>query len=78
MSEGLSPSSEWVELGQDPTTYYKNEEFYDMLWEDIDLNQYIVSCARYGGPIATVRDDKKIVLVGAKVRAYLFPTHWSC
>jgi len=32
-----------------------------MSWKDVDLEKYVVAAAPYGGPIALIRDSKKIV-----------------
>lgn len=32
-----------------------------MCWQKVDLNRHKVACANFGGPIAIIRDDSKIV-----------------
>eukprot|EP00798_Chlamydomonas_sp_ICE-L_P031781 gene31781-6977_t len=42
---------------------YCREQLYDMSWEEVDLRSKRVCCAAYGGPIATVRDESKAVVI---------------
>ncbi|KAJ3318675.1 hypothetical protein HDU76_000757 [Blyttiomyces sp. JEL0837] len=35
-------------------------EIYSLLWKDVDLSKFIVSAATYGGPIALIRNDRKL------------------
>eukprot|EP01006_Ploeotia_vitrea_P014258 TRINITY_DN3823_c0_g1_i1.p1 TRINITY_DN3823_c0_g1~~TRINITY_DN3823_c0_g1_i1.p1 ORF type:complete len:855 (+),score=458.50 TRINITY_DN3823_c0_g1_i1:18-2582(+) len=46
--------------------FYTRKTVYEMQWldEGIDLDKYVVACAPYGGPVALVRDTKKVLLVG--------------
>jgi len=41
--------------------FYRKEEIYTMEWEDIILSRYRLAGAPYGGPIAMIRDDSKIL-----------------
>eukprot|EP00898_Chlorokybus_atmophyticus_P007460 jgi/Chlat1/7715/Chrsp66S07190 len=59
---GVSPAAEWEELYN---RFYRKQEVYEMAWPDVDLSLHIVACARAGGPIAIIRDDSKLVLLGA-------------
>lgn len=55
-------TADWNPLGRD--IFYRKFELYSMDWgEQLDLNNFIVAPAAYGGPIALIRDDKKIVKV---------------
>eukprot|EP00291_Cryptomonas_curvata_P029101 CAMPEP_0172210498 /NCGR_PEP_ID=MMETSP1050-20130122/35788_1 /TAXON_ID=233186 /ORGANISM="Cryptomonas curvata, Strain CCAP979/52" /LENGTH=250 /DNA_ID=CAMNT_0012890661 /DNA_START=3 /DNA_END=751 /DNA_ORIENTATION=+ len=45
--------------------YYRKVELYSMRWGAIDLGKMIVSAAQFAGPIAVLRDDKKMSLVTA-------------
>ncbi|XP_065839193.1 vacuolar protein sorting-associated protein 16 homolog [Oscarella lobularis] len=58
----LNPTAEWDLLGD---VYYRRRVLFTMEWgeNDIDLTRFIVAGAPFGGPIALVRDDKKIVRV---------------
>jgi hypothetical protein len=37
-----------------------------MQWEDIDLSKMVVAGARFGGPVAVIRDEGKLVRLGAE------------
>ncbi|KAF3658950.1 Protein VACUOLELESS1 [Capsicum annuum] len=41
--------------------YYRKPEIYQMQWKHVDLTRNKVACAPFGGPIAVIRDDAKIV-----------------
>ncbi|KAK9823042.1 hypothetical protein WJX81_002597 [Elliptochloris bilobata] len=56
----LSPVGDWDECGD---KFYAKHQLFSMQWLDINLEHMRVACAQYGGPIALVRDDRKIVLV---------------
>ncbi|XP_050227188.1 protein VACUOLELESS1 isoform X2 [Mercurialis annua] len=51
-------AAEWQLLS---TTFYRKQEIYQMQWKTIDLSRYKIACASFGGPIAIIRDDSKIV-----------------
>ncbi|KAK9907253.1 hypothetical protein WJX75_000093 [Coccomyxa subellipsoidea] len=63
-SRGLSPAGEWEACGD---RFYEKHELYTMAWSDVKLDQMRVACARYGGPIAMVRDDRKLVVVSGGI-----------
>merc|ERR1719336_300051 len=59
---------EWEQLDDSkPPKYYRKRQVYrDMPWLDEDgtslnLDKYVICGAPYGGPIAMVRDERKIV-----------------
>eukprot|EP00210_Caulerpa_lentillifera_P001840 g1769.t1 len=52
--------SEWYEFGR---TRIQWDLLYDMVWDDPQLEDMRVSCAPFGGPIAIVRDSRKIVML---------------
>ncbi|KAF3445002.1 hypothetical protein FNV43_RR14695 [Rhamnella rubrinervis] len=54
----VSVAAEWQLLYN---RYYRKPELYRMTWKHIDLSRNKVACAPYGGPIAIIRDDSKIV-----------------
>jgi len=60
-------TAEWSELGGG--TYYRRVEVYQMLWQDIELDKYVVAGAPYGGPIALVPDERKVLLLGERASA---------
>ncbi|KAI5662106.1 hypothetical protein M9H77_21429 [Catharanthus roseus] len=46
--------------------YYRKPELYQMQWKHVDLTRNKVACAPFGGPIAAIRDDAKIVQLYAE------------
>ena len=64
---GPSAAAEWNELGK---LFYRKRELYKMVWPGVkSLDQELVACAKYGGPIALVRDDRKLTrATAAQVR----------
>ncbi|KAM3692582.1 hypothetical protein ACB098_08G098200 [Castanea mollissima] len=55
----VSVAAEWQLLGD---RYYRKPELYHpMQWRHIDLSRNKVACAPFGGPVALIRDDSKIV-----------------
>ncbi|GAV88113.1 Vps16_C domain-containing protein/Vps16_N domain-containing protein [Cephalotus follicularis] len=54
----VSVAAEWQLLYN---RYYRKPEIYQMKWKHIDLSRNKVACAPFGGPIAVIRDDSKIV-----------------
>lgn len=52
-------TADWNPLGRD--VFYRKIELYEMNWgEQVNLLDFIVAPASFGGPIAIIRDDKKI------------------
>lgn len=41
--------------------YYRKPELHRMAWRHVDLSRHKVACAPFGGPVAIIRDDSKIV-----------------
>ncbi|KAK8937562.1 hypothetical protein KSP40_PGU006318 [Platanthera guangdongensis] len=54
----VSVAAEWQLLYN---RYYRKPEIYSMQWGRMDLTRNRVACAPFGGPIAVIRDDSKIV-----------------
>ncbi|KAE8730486.1 Protein VACUOLELESS1 [Hibiscus syriacus] len=54
----VSVAAEWQLLYN---RYYRRPELYTMRWKNIDLSRNKVDCSPFGGPIAVIRDDSKIV-----------------
>ncbi|KAI3971867.1 hypothetical protein MKW92_052396 [Papaver armeniacum] len=54
---GVSVAAEW-QLQHE--SYYRKPEIYSMQWQ-VDLSRNKIACAPFGGPIAVIRDDAKIV-----------------
>ncbi|KAG6783962.1 hypothetical protein POTOM_009644 [Populus tomentosa] len=59
----VSVAAEWQLLTD---RYYRKPELYPMRWKHIDLSRNKVACAPFGGPIALIRDDSKIVQLYAE------------
>ncbi|KAL9245057.1 hypothetical protein vseg_018753 [Gypsophila vaccaria] len=59
----ISVAAEWQILHN---RYYRKPEIYAMKWKHLDLSRNKVACAAYGGPIAVIRDDSKIVQLYAE------------
>ncbi|KAL2476581.1 Protein VACUOLELESS1 [Abeliophyllum distichum] len=60
---GVSVAAEWQLLYN---RYYRKPELYQMQWKQVDLTRNKVACAPFGGPIAAIRDDAKIVQLFAE------------
>jgi hypothetical protein len=52
-----SNNSEWSDLGG---VFYERREVYSLSW-GVDMDASRVACAPFGGPVAMVRDDRKII-----------------
>ena len=61
----MSDQADWTTLRD---RCYRKREFAKMEWEDIDLALFRVAGAKYGGPVALLRDPKVSLKVG-QVRA---------
>ncbi|KAG0454964.1 hypothetical protein HPP92_024256 [Vanilla planifolia] len=59
----VSVAAEWQLLYN---RYYRKPEIYSMQWGRMDLTRHRVACAPFGGPIAVIRDDSKIVQLYAE------------
>ncbi|KAG1120875.1 hypothetical protein G6F42_012658 [Rhizopus arrhizus] len=55
-----NPTSDWTELHD---RFYRKQEVYSLSWNQTDLSKFMISGAPYGGPIAMIRDDKKVLLL---------------
>eukprot|EP00854_Cymbomonas_tetramitiformis_P004177 gene4177-5156_t len=65
---GVSPAAEWNKLGQ---LFYRKRELYQMAWREANLDCSLVAVARYGGPVATVHDDRKLSKLGRGIQILL-------
>ena len=54
----VSVAAEWQLLDD---RFYRKPELYQLQWRNVDLSRNRVACAPFGGPIAVIRDDSKIV-----------------
>lgn len=59
----VSVAAEWQLLYN---RYYRKPELYSLQWGRMDLSRHRVACAPFGGPIAAIRDDSKIVQLYAE------------
>lgn len=59
----VSVAAEWQLLCN---RYYRKPEIYQMGWKHVDLSCNKVAWASFGGPIAVIRDDSKIVQLYAE------------
>ncbi|XP_077252312.1 vacuoleless1 (VCL1) [Tasmannia lanceolata] len=59
----VSVAAEWQILYN---RYYRKPEIYTMQWQRMDLTRHRIACAQFGGPIAVIRDDSKIVQLYAE------------
>eukprot|EP01134_Creolimax_fragrantissima_P006955 CFRG6955T1 len=57
-----NPTADWNLLND---KFYRKVQVYEMEWRDdnMDLSMYTCATARFGTPIALVRDDKKLIRV---------------
>ncbi|KAG8912790.1 hypothetical protein FRC01_004893, partial [Tulasnella sp. 417] len=62
MASVQHPTASWEAM--DGGVFYRKQEVYTMQWKVKSLSDYIVSGAKYGGPIAMMRDPHKIVAFG--------------
>lgn len=57
-------TGDWHSVGGD---YYRKVELYTLAWSGggggVDVENYCVVGAPYGGPLAVIRDDKKFTKV---------------
>jgi vacuolar protein sorting-associated protein 16 len=52
---------DWNSLGE---ILYRQIPVYEMAWKDkIHIDEYLICGAPFGGPIAMIRDDKKLVAI---------------
>ncbi|KAF9114225.1 hypothetical protein BGX27_011427 [Mortierella sp. AM989] len=54
------PTADWIQL---QNRFYRKQEIYTMLWEQVDLSKFMIAAAPFGGPLALVRDDRKVLLL---------------
>ncbi|XP_071942390.1 vacuolar protein sorting-associated protein 16 homolog [Antedon mediterranea] len=67
-------TADWNPMGE---VYFRKSELYSMdrKWQEVaDLKKFKIAAAPYGGPIALIRDDSKIMQVkgGARPIVYIF------
>eukprot|EP01135_Chromosphaera_perkinsii_P006872 Nk52_evm27s621 gene=Nk52_evmTU27s621 len=57
----MEQTADWAKI-QD--TFYRKVELYSMLWQKVELSNYRVCGAPFGGPLAITRDDRKVLKAG--------------
>ncbi|ORX75378.1 hypothetical protein K493DRAFT_2227 [Basidiobolus meristosporus CBS 931.73] len=62
----VHPATSWDQM---QNIFYCKPEIYSMLWRNIDLSKYLIAGAPNGGPIALIRDDRKIQVVQKQMTA---------
>lgn len=66
-------TTDWIQIGDghENPEYYRKIELYDMGWtsQKVDIENYAVVGASYGGPIAIIKDDKKFLRVTPQIPA---------
>ncbi|ODM96537.1 Vacuolar protein sorting-associated protein 16 [Orchesella cincta] len=63
-------TTDWISIGEGDETseFYRKIELYDMEWtSQVDIENYAVVGASYGGPVAIIKDDKKFLRVTAQI-----------
>jgi hypothetical protein len=74
----ISIAAEWQMMGD---KFYRRQLLYSMQWSSsTDLGRHKVACSRFGGPIAIIRDDSKIVQLrseSARPRLSIFSSSGS-
>ncbi|KAB5594660.1 Vacuolar protein sorting-associated protein [Ceratobasidium theobromae] len=68
MSSLQNPTATWEPV-QDGEVFYSTCEVYQMMWQLNDLTDFIIAGARYGGPLALMRDTSKLVALGRHTMA---------
>lgn len=66
-------TANWTPLGRN--VYYRKIELYHMEWKgQVNLSDFIIAAAQFGGPIALTRDEKKLqkVTVSGKPNIYIY------
>ncbi|KAI8900653.1 Vps16, N-terminal region-domain-containing protein [Globomyces pollinis-pini] len=54
----MNPSIDWEPVRE---AFYRKQKLYQMNWGEMDLKKYLCAAAPFGGPIALIRNDKRIV-----------------
>ncbi|KAI9307957.1 hypothetical protein BJ944DRAFT_129784 [Cunninghamella echinulata] len=55
-----NPTADWIQFND---RFYRKQEVYSLSWNQSDLSKFMIAVAPYGGPIAMIRDDKKVLLL---------------
>ncbi|KAJ3721964.1 Vps16, C-terminal region-domain-containing protein [Lentinula raphanica] len=57
------PTTSWQAM-QNGTVFYRRQQLYSIMGKLPDLGDYIIAGCRYGGPLAMMRDNTKLIAVG--------------
>ncbi|KIK56666.1 hypothetical protein GYMLUDRAFT_230051 [Collybiopsis luxurians FD-317 M1] len=63
------PTTSWQAM-QNGSAFYRRQQLYSILGKFPDLGDYIIAGCRYGGPLALMRDNTKLVAVGRATPAF--------
>ncbi|KAJ3996424.1 Vps16, C-terminal region-domain-containing protein [Lentinula boryana] len=63
------PTTSWQAM-QNGTVFYRRQQLYSMMGKMPDLGDYIIAGCRYGGPLAMMRDNTKLIAVGRATPAH--------
>ncbi|KAJ3928865.1 MAG: Vps16, N-terminal region-domain-containing protein [Lentinula lateritia] len=63
------PTTSWQAM-QNGTVFYRRQQLYSILGKLPDLGDYIIAGCRYGGPLAMMRDNTKLIAVGRVTPAH--------
>ncbi|KAK7034490.1 Vacuolar protein sorting-associated protein 16 [Paramarasmius palmivorus] len=63
------PTSTWQAM-QDGTVFYRKQQLYSIAGKLPDLGDYVVAGCRYGGPLALMRDNTKLVALGRSTPSF--------
>ncbi|KAF9060166.1 Vps16, N-terminal region-domain-containing protein [Rhodocollybia butyracea] len=63
------PTTSWKSL-QDGKGFYRRQQLYSLQGKLPDLGDYVISGCRYGGPLAIMRDNSKLVAIGRAAPAF--------
>ncbi|KAI3608149.1 vacuolar protein sorting vps16 [Moniliophthora roreri] len=63
------PTASWQAM-QDGSVFYRKQQLYSLSGKLPDLGDYIVAGCRYGGPLALMRDNTKLVALGRSTPSF--------
>ncbi|KAJ3845575.1 Vps16, C-terminal region-domain-containing protein [Lentinula raphanica] len=63
------PTTSWQAM-QNGTVFYRRQQLYSIMGKLPDLGDYIIAGCRYGGPLAMMRDNTKLIAVGRATPAH--------
>ncbi|KAF9010009.1 vacuolar assembling sorting protein VPS16 [Cyathus striatus] len=63
------PTASWQTM-QEGNVFYRRQQLYSITGKLPELSDYIVAGCRYGGPIALMRDNTKLLVLGRSTPAF--------